>query len=385
MAKQAKTKPVGKSPSLADFSEENFLNDEPVDLTASEEQEEEEEEEQEEEEEEEIVPVKKPTKVAKKGKPEPKTDEPEPEPEPEPTEEEEQEEGEEGEEEGEDESKLFFEKVSSITGVEFEVDYADVDPLSPQGIALRDKALIEKTVTDFVNKLAEEHPQVYQALEYANAGGNIQDLFTSEKDYSKITIAEDNEEHAKQILTEYYQSRGITNEARIKRMIAAEMESEEGIIEVARGALAELAQEQAEEQAAKVAQQQEQLQAQRQADSKFLGSVNELLKSGQLSGFKIPSQAEATQFFDFLKKSIQRDGKGGYLIVTPVDAAQLEKQLQTEYFRFKKGDLNKLIQVKAGTMQANKLRLKLEGGEKKTGSTVKEDRQKIASLKDYEV
>lgn len=372
-------KPKDLSPSLLDLDEENLL-----DLTSPDDEEEELEEEVDEEEEEEEEP--KPTPVKKKEvKKEPpvkqtkKKEEPIEEPEEEDLEDEEQ--PEEEEEETEPESN-FWEEVSKITGTELEVEYGDIDPVSPQGAALREKAVAEKAINDFVARLEDEYPSVYQALQYAHAGGDVRELYQGDKDYSKIVVNDDDEDHAKVLLAEYYSRKGF-NDVRAKRMIAADAESEEGLVGTAKAALAEMVQEQAEDRQAKLQAQQAAAQAQRQQDQKFLKSVNDLLAAGRLDSFSIPKQ-ETGQFLDFLKGSLQRDEDGGYLIVTKVDPSQLEKQLQAEYFKFKKGDLSKLVQVKATTVATEKLRLRVAAPEKQAKSTTK-PASNYGSLKDLDV
>lgn len=385
----AKTKKENLSPSLMDFSEENLLNSlEDENLLDNEEGL---EEEQEEEDEPVITPVKK-TKTAPPAPKKAKKNEP---PKPaEPEEEEEEEEQEEvldstdtpegdAEENEEDVSRVFYEKVQSITGVEVEVDYTGVDPISPQGVALREKALVEKTIDDFIERLAEHYPAVHRALEYAHAGGDIADLFRSEKDFSKVTIADDDEAHARLVLQDYYQAKGITNEGRIKRMIDADAETDEGIVKVAQSALAEMVAEQnAQNQQKLVKAQQEQEQA-RQSDQRFLGAISDLVKGGKLDTFKIP-QSETQEFFQYVRQRVQRDGKGGYLLVSQLDPTQLEKQLQAEYFKFKKGDLDKLITIKATSLKAKDLKLRLGGKENQPKSTTVAPKYS-GSLKDYEV
>lgn len=391
-------KNVGKS--MADFETENLLN--PVD-----EDEETQDQEEVEQEDEEEIEEEKPKKVSKK---EPakkvtskKTAKAEPEEEPgdedEPIEElakkakkgikavqDTEDEPEEVEEEPaapED----FWGAVEKITGNSVDVDFGDIDPISPQGVAIREKALQEKAVDDFLDNLQAKQPKVYKAFEHAMAGGSIEDLFTpGEKDYSKVVIKEDDEEHAKQVLREYYQKRNITNEGRIQRMITADEESEEGLIKQAQGALQEMKLSQETDQKEKLEQQK--IRAQRQAalDDKMIGEVETTINSLQLASFKIPTRKEAEEFSSFVRKSLQRDGSGGYLFITPIEPGNLEKQLQTEYFRFKKGDLDKLITTKAITKNTEALKLRIQKEKEAPKTTIKEATGKqVRSMKEYEV
>jgi hypothetical protein len=320
-----------------------------------------------------VVPVK---KVVKQEEPAAEVEEEEELPVTE-TEEQHQEEGEQA-----TEGSNFWEEVAKITGTEVEVDYGGVDPISPQGAALREQAVAEKAISDFVSRLQDEFPAVYQALEYAYAGGDPRELYQTEKDYTKVQIAEGDEDHAKALLNEYYQRKGF-NESRAKRMIAADAESDEGLVGTAQAALTEMQQEQEEERQETLARQQLAAKKQKEQDVKFLSSVDSLISSGTLGTFRIP-KAEAQEFSKFVRGSLQRNGDQGYLLVTPIDQAQLEKQLQVEYFKFKKGDLSKLIQVKATTQATENLKLRLTQGQEKIKSTTTAPRV-TGSMKDLEV
>lgn len=372
MAKKEKKE---ETPSLFDFNEENLLDN-------LEQDEEEIIEEEEIEEEEEEAPKKKPLKKEIKKKP--KAEEVEEEIEEEPEEEVKVEETPINQEEEEENPNEFWERVEQLGGIPVDVEYGDVDPSSPEGIVLRDKAIADKTVEDFVTKLQNEYPDVYEALEYAHAGGNIEELFKGSVDYSKVSIAEDDEDHARAILEEYYKSKQITNVARIKRMIAADEEDEAGIVKIAQAALQEMQAHQAGEREEEIKAQQAIAQKQKEQDVRVLKTIEGIIGSGQLSTFKITSRKDAEDFNRFVKSSIQRDGKGGYMFVTPIEPADLEKQLQAEFFKFKKGNLESLVTTKANTLQAQKLRLNLGKEADKKKTTVAEGSRSIRSLRDFD-
>lgn len=381
--------------SLMDFDTENLLNpvEEEVEIQDQEGEEEEVEEEKPKKVSKKEPPVKK--VVSKKTKPAEEKVEEEPEDEDKPIEElvkskkkvkptEEPEEEEEGEEATEED---FWGAVEKITGNSVDVDFAGVDPISPQGVALREKAVAERAVDEFLDQLQAKQPKVYKAFEHAMAGGSIEDLFTpGEKDYSKVAIKEDDEDHAKLVLREYYQKRGITNEGRLQRMIAADEESEEGLVKQAQGALQEMKVSQETEQKEKFEQQKIRKQRQDALDDKMVGDINTTINSLQLANFKIPTRKEAEEFSSFVRERLQRDGSGGYLFITPIEPGNLEKQLQTEYFRFKKGDLEKLITTKAITKNTENLKLRIQKEKETPKTTIKETSgNQVRSMKDYEV
>lgn len=90
-------------------------------------------------------------------------------------EEEEDENNEENEEEENEEEELpasnFYEDVAAITGKTYEVDFGDVDPLSPDGVAMRDKAVEAQAVVEFEGYLESKYPKAYAYLNHLSSGG----------------------------------------------------------------------------------------------------------------------------------------------------------------------------------------------------------------------
>lgn len=386
------------------FSEEALLDQLP-DPEEQEEEVEEQEEETEEVDEKEKSKSKKP-KASKKKEKEVEVDEEESEEEEEPepkkkekkkvkaeSEEETEEESEDSEEETDSEegaidADAFFEEVNKLTGQEIEVDYGDTDPLTPQGVAIREQAVREAALDSFLEEVKENYPKAYQVLKHAYNGGNVADLFsqTIAKDYSAIQIGEKDEALAKEILKDYYKSKGVKSEARIAKLIETDEDSESGLIKEAQTALAEMQAEQSSR-TDKIAQEQEE---KRRADEKrsavLMSAIDDVLKEKKLGNFKILDKSEVLAFRKYVTQNIRRIPNGNFEIATPIDQANLESALAYQFFQFKKGDLSKIVQQKAATENAKKLKLRLQaeqGKSKKTGDENK-NRPKYATMKDFE-
>jgi hypothetical protein len=371
MAKQKTGDESPKTFTFDDFSADSDLLMSPE----GEEEQEEEEEEQEEEEEKKPQPKKKVKAKAEEEESEEEEEEPKPEAKKkkvapkspaEETEEEEEEEPKGGEEEepvdDSEEAQKFFEEVEKITGQETEVDYGDVNPLSPQGVAIREKAIRESALDGFLEDMEVKYPMVFKALTHASNGGNVADLFTTAtgRDYSTVQIGEKDEPLAKEILKEYFKSKGIKSDARISRLIQDAEESDEGIITEAKSVLQELQEEQ-EVKRNKVLEDQKVLkEADQKRDKLLVSAIDEVLETGKLGTFKIPSRQEAADFKKFVVQNVRKTPEGKYELAMPLDSGNMEKVLQAHYFQYKKGDLEKLIQIKASTVGAQKLKLKLE-------------------------
>lgn len=337
--------------------------------------------EEEEEEEEEEKPKKKVKAQLKSTKP------PVDETEEQEEEEEEKEPKEEEEEADEVTPDKFFEEVEKITGREVEVDYKDVDPLSPQGVAIREQAIRKDALDAFVDEIEAKYPDAFKALQHSFAGGNVSDLFsrTTARDYSKVELKDEDTGLAKEILKEFYRSKGIKSETKIEKLIEIEEDSEAGLVGSAKDALQELKAEQEEERNTILDAQKKAAEDQSKKDRLMLTAIDEVLETRKLGDFRIADRAEASEFRKFIMSSVQRASDGKYVLNTPLDTANLEKVLQYHYFQYKKGDLSKVIQKAAATENTKKLSLRLKADQsKKKQSTTEENKNKF-SMRDFNI
>lgn len=284
-----------------------------------------------------------------------------------------------------EEATKFFEEVEKLTGNTVEVDYGDVSPLSPQGVALREKAIKELALDSFLEEVESKFPQAYKALQHAYAGGDITELFTQTtgRDYTRVELKEGDEVLSKQILGEYYKSKGVKSETKIAKLIEADEDSEGGIVKEAQTALAELKEEQEAATAKLLDKQKNAAAEQKKKDQILVAAVDEVLESKKLGSFRIMDRQDAVEFKKFVLGSVRKSADGNYELATPINTATLEQQLQFAYFQFKKGDLTKIIQQKATTENAKKLSLKFQSEQQKSKKTTEQENKTGFTLKDF--
>lgn len=291
------------------------------------------------------------------------------------------------EEEGVDPSQ-FYEQVEKITGQELAVDYAGVDPLTPQGVALREQAIKSSVLEGFLEEIETKFPAAYKALQHAYNGGDISELFKTAtgRDYAKVDIGDKDEVLATEVLKEFYRSKGVKNEAKILRMIEADQDSDQGLVGEARTALAELRAEQETKTNELLEGQKNKAADQAKRDKVMITAIDEVLDSGKISSFKLPSKQEGSDFKRFVVQNIRKLPEGKYEFATPIESGNLEKLLQYQYFQFKKGDLDKLISIKATTKTAEGLKLKLKTEQEKVKSGSGSPIVKLGgSMRDFEI
>lgn len=255
----------------------------------------------------------------------------------------------------EPEEGSFWDDVEALTGNKVTVDYGDTDPDSPEGAVMREEAVSRQAVDDFLEAIETEKPKLFKAIQHSFAGGSLEDLYKAgEKDYSKIEVKEGDEDHAKSILEDYYANFKNMSPARAKRMVEADIDSEEGAVANATEVLKEMTTAQESRREKIAAEQKAQEDARRLRDNEILTGIDNIVNTGQLETFVVPKR-EQKDFSNFVKGSIKRNGEG-YDLVTPLDPSNLEKQLKVEYLKFKKGDISKLAVTKETTKKTRRLK-----------------------------
>lgn len=256
----------------------------------------------------------------------------------------------------EEDKTTFWKDVEKIHGIELgDIDFGDVAPDSPEGAAIRDQVLVNKTVADYVEYLKENFPNSYKFLEHESNGGDVNELFNVVKtDYSKIELKADDVDTQKKVLTEFYKSKGF-DEKRVARMVEADEDSPEGLLAAAKEALTaqQAAQKAAEEQVKQAtAARQQAIEAR---NNQFRESVKKITDAGTIGNFGITDKKEKEEFYRFAMSNIYSDGKEGYQVVLPIDDTTLMPVLQQLLFAYKKGDLSSYVARTAATQNVKRL------------------------------
>ncbi len=120
--------------------------------------------------------------------------------------------GEEREESAEVTPEAFFEEVDKITGSPVKVEYpADVDPLSPQGVAIRDKVIRELAMEEFDAAFEKRDARAYAYALHRQAGGDDESFFNKDNPGFVLPSPEDlagNTDTQKQMYTAGLRGRG---------------------------------------------------------------------------------------------------------------------------------------------------------------------------------
>jgi hypothetical protein len=276
--------------------------------------------------------------------------------------------------------EAFFEEVNKLTGIELKVEYPEgVDPLTPQGIAVRDKVVREQAMLDFEETIKKADPRAYAYMVHRAGGGADTDFFEKRsagyvlpssdelKDsvdmqtavYKHDLIAKGNSEEEADLLVK----NAITNNKLLEKATA----SHKSIDEAQKSQLAQAEARQADEQ------------------KKFDTAVKTVTKQIETTitsgiSFVVP-ESKRNEFQQFVIDKLQYDQESGkFIMVQELDPTDLKKSMEAMLFQFMDGDLSKVVKQQAGKEAAHQLRLRIKKDQQGGGGGSQGDRNKTGYI-----
>jgi hypothetical protein len=260
----------------------------------------------------------------------------------------------------------FWDDVDKLRGEKLEVDYEGVDPETPEGAFKREQAIQRVAYDSYEEQLSKSYPREYQALVMRMNGEDPSVLYRNEDDLTSIELKEDDEVTQKQILRKDFKAKGLSDK---QADLMVKSSFEEGtLFEDAKEAQARAI----EVDKKKNEEYQKQIELQRKEDEKVITSfganINQAITKGVIGDFVIPEK-DKQGFYNYLAENVKYEN-GKFYVITPLQSDdELPKQLQAEFFKYKKGNLNDIIVKKAITMETKRLKSKLSSEKTDQGVT----------------
>jgi hypothetical protein len=280
--------------------------------------------------------------------------------------------------------ETIWDDVKKINGIDLDIDFGDVDPESAEGIAIRDQALQDHTVDNYLQYLRTNFPKSFRLLEHESNGGDINELFNvTSTDYSKIELKAEDVDTQKRVLTEFYKAKGF-DDKRITRMIEADEDAKEGLLAAAQDALASLknTQKQKEEQVLLATKQKQEATTAR--DNQVRGIIKSITDAGKIGNFALTGK-DKEEFYKYALSNVFSDGKEGYQVVLPINDKTLVPVLQQLLFSFKNGDLTEFVERKAADQNVRKLKRRVAQDASKAGAAAEDTTTKGKKLPTLDV
>jgi hypothetical protein len=245
---------------------------------------------------------------------------------------------------------------------------------TPQGVIELASAVGNKLNEKYMEELWEEVPQLKSYFEHIVAGGSDAEFFTSETNYKQINIPEDTETNAeankrlrrdiiKQKFILSHDTSNYTQEDFNKLYNDAEEWAEftfsKGVeVDKATEDLNWLHRYEDNLNAERDRRNQEIIEERKQSNIQYWQEVKGIVDTGELQGINIP-KSERDSFYKYISVPVTKEGYSQ----SQVDRMQggHKSNLVLEYMRFKKLDLDRLIDSKAKTEQVKRLKMMASG------------------------
>ena len=253
-------------------------------------------------------------------------------------------------------SSEFWKAVEDITGIELEVEYPEgVDPLSPEGVALREQTLANSAVDNYDNHLKETHPRAYAFFLHLQNGGTEESFFeqkaptlpTRTEFLANLDVQSETVKNSlilkgvppnvAQATVDAYLKDNILSEEAVKIYDQYEDAQRRQIAE------AELLNS-------------ENLRRQKENEKALINTVQEGITKEM--NFVIP-QAKVNDFTNFVYDNIRQDN-GEYYLVQPINRDSIKTTLEALYLQYVKGDIRSLVERQAKNKAVQRLRLNME-------------------------
>jgi len=252
-----------------------------------------------------------------------------------------------------EEATSFYEAVHALTGRPVEVDYGTVDPISPEGVALRERHVRDAAIEEWDKNLRENNPRAYAYFLHTEAGKPDEEFFEQKSfsipDTGKLETSTDLQSD---LVKRSLVAKGVPEEAAqltVESYIKANTLKDKALAI------------QKEYQDADVVQLKRLEEEQRRHREEFdvqvksvLDMVDNSIGSGTLR-FVVP-EAKQPDFAAFVKDRIQYNQDGNFYFTQVITPKDIKGQLESLFVQFNGGNLKDIVEKQATKIVAQRLR-----------------------------
>lgn len=253
-----------------------------------------------------------------------------------------------------DEIKTFFEEVDKRTGLTIPVEYPEgVDPLTPEGIAIRELAVRQHAVDGWENKVKTNWPHAYAYFLHHMEGGSDEAFFKPERGMAlpERASVEESAEIQTQIVKHDLITKGVDSEvadAHVASLIKKNL-LKDNAIKIHETRVKER-DEELKSIESRQADENKKVDAVIATMSKKIDAVTADL------GFVIP-EVDKTKVKEYIENNLTYSRQEGKFYVNQeINPDDMKAVMDALVFQFYKGDLTKLVQRKVLTKATQRLK-----------------------------
>ena len=202
-------------------------------------------------------------------------------------------------------------------------------------------------VTAFLNS----NPELKDIYFHLANGGKLNDYTASNIDYTAIDVTALDRTGKLNYIKQSFEQQGVKNAGSLIKTL--EQSSDEALTQAAADAIITLKQVSEDARIEREREYQLNQQKEAQALEEYWNNVNSVITNGKLKDINIPN-AEKEDFFKYLAVPINSKGESQEMI--DAEKEDNEDRLLLSYLRFKKFNLNDLVNLKAKTNRLEQLR-----------------------------
>tara|TARA_R110002051_G_scaffold1779_1_gene9890 strand:+ start:1652 stop:2782 length:1131 start_codon:yes stop_codon:yes gene_type:complete len=256
----------------------------------------------------------------------------------------------------------------------YDVENANYED-TPEGIAELTSDIASQIADDRIDEVMEAFPLVKEHLDYVLAGGDSQRFMEANdpsKDYNLLEIDENDIGIQKQLLSNYFATKGHDKEF-IEEMVN-DFEDTGKLYSKAEAAKTALSNLQEAQRSQMVEEQRQQQAVQEEKLTEFWNGVADTIEeSAEFAGISVPDR-DKNKFFDYLSTPVTQEGQTQRDI--DHQDADMDIKLAIDYLMYKGFDLGGLVETKAKTQNARSLKDRISRNEESVKSTRRSSRRK---------
>ena len=248
----------------------------------------------------------------------------------------------------------FYAAVEAITGESYQVDYGDVDPITPEGVAIRDRVVRQQGALEMETHLKTAYPKGYAYFLHLQSGGTDAEFFAKATPTlpAKVEFEADTDAQARMLLNDLT-GKGVDPDI---AQASVDKAIKENTLKAKALALYDVVEQAQQKQV------QELNDFNQRQQNEFNTAVNTLLstydKVIKTEMNLVVPESKQPEFKKFLQDHTRWDN-GKFYIAQEI-GQDMPKLIEQMYYAFIKGDLKSLVERKARTLTTQRLRINAE-------------------------
>lgn len=277
----------------------------------------------------------------------------------------------------------FWDDVDKLRGETLDVDFGEVDPATPEGALLYEKAARADELAKFEDSLAKSNPRAYAFLTHILDGGKEEDFFKLAGEPGTLpTEAElvNSVDLQKDIVTQDMKAKGVSD--KVIAMTIKSAITDDELEEMAKDALKDTAKRKEDGIKAVEANAKQESEFRAEKISEMNDYISGIVSTGKIDNIIIPEK-DREPFAKAFASSVRIEN-GQFVSVTPLTNDTIAEVFKEKFFSYKKGNIADLVEKAAATANTKRLIRNIPGGNKKPLGSGQKQENALVTMGDME-